>query len=171
MLFVRHMAMGSKTIGKCSDFLTHRFWNKGRCLKKPDACRIMTIRSTVKEVKEKEPPRSRRVFSQAVRPLLIVVTRLFFEPAVAKAFLFVDSFWCKNSWELLNYERAYVAGILAVKARPFFGAKTAQGDRPKLERSLTQSLEEPKPKSKAVKMKADPIGRRGEFWGSQMIQN
>ena len=85
MLFVRHMAMGSKTIGKCcSDFLTHRFWNKGRCLKKPDACRIMTIRSTVKE---KEPPRSRRVFSQAVRPLLIVVTRLFFEPAVAKAFV------------------------------------------------------------------------------------
>lgn len=31
---VGHMAIGSKTIGKCSDFLTHRFWNKRKMLEK-----------------------------------------------------------------------------------------------------------------------------------------
>ena len=146
ILFVGHMAIGSKTIGKCSDFLTHRFWNKGRCWRKHDTCRIITIRFVKEKDKEKEPPRSRRVFVQVRNRCWLLSC-------------------CHNfrSSCCLHSMVCFVGHSSSVTPLGLGELLLLQGDRPKLERSLTQNLEEPKAKSKAVRMKVGP-DRICQWW-------
>lgn len=138
--------LARRPLGSVVTFWPTGFGTKGRCWRKHDACRIITIRFVKEKDKEKEPPRSRRVFAQ-VRNCCWLLS------------------CCHNfrSTCCLYSMVCFVGHSSGVTPLGLGELLLLQGDRPKLERSLTQNLEEPKAKSKAVRMKVGP-DRICQWW-------
>ena len=128
--------LSRKTIGKCSDF-----WRTVFVASWPSVPLWRRTRKSLPEVVGFDCPSCFRN-----RCCWLIVTSCHFSkhllPPKHGVFLW-PFFWC------------YISGV-ASRAAETAGQQLLQGDRPKLERSLTQNLEEPKAKSKAVRMKVGP---------------